>query len=176
MKRRYVVAGLGLLGAVALTTSALGGPSLNSLVKNEVAKQLSAAQTAKKGKRGPRGPAGPPGPPGANGAAGTARAYGYVNWLTCSGAPPLTCSIDRAKGVSSITETSSTSGVYCVNAPGLDSETSPAVATVEYTESNPANIVTWSRTTTCSAGQYEFRTITTAGAQVSNVAFSFVIP
>ena len=176
MKRRYAVAALVLVAALALTSSALGGPSLHSLIKNEVAKQLSAAHVSKKSKRGPRGPQGPPGPPGANGADGTARAYGYVNWLNCSGGPPLTCSIDRAKGVSSIQETSSTSGVYCVNAPGLNSETSPAVATVEYTESTTTGIVTWSRTTACSVGQYEFRTITPAGAQVSNVAFSFVIP
>ena len=59
MKRRYVVVGLGLLAAVALTSSALGGPSLNSLIKKEVAKQLSVAQVSKKkGKRGPPGPRG----------------------------------------------------------------------------------------------------------------------
>ena len=69
MRRRYVLAGLGLVGALALTSTALGGPSLNSLIKNEVAKQLSAQTSKKKGKRGPRGPQGAPGANGINGAA-----------------------------------------------------------------------------------------------------------
>jgi len=179
MKRRYVVAGLGLLAAVALTSSALGGPSLNSLIKNEVAKQLSAAQVSKKGKRGPPGPQGPAGANGTNGAAGTARAYAFVDRFFCSGGPPLTCSVDRAKGVSSIKETTSTSGVYCVTAPGLDPQTSPAVATVDYGETNSpqTRLVTWnSQNNACSAGQYEFRTIDTAGGQQTDVSFSFVIP
>ena len=183
MKRRYVVAGLGLLAAVALTSSALGGPSLNSLIKNEVAKQLSAAQVSKKkGKRGPPGPQGPPGPAGTNGtngADGTARAYAFVDHFFCNGGPPLTCSVDRAKGVSSIKETTSTSGVYCVTAPGLDPQTSPAVATVDYGESSSpvTQLVTWySQNNACSAGQYEFRTLTNTGAQTTDVSFSFVIP
>src|SRR5262249_25417209 len=100
MKRRYVVAGLGLFVAIALTASALRRPSLSSLVKQEVAKQLSAAHVSKKGKRGPAGPPGPQGAPGTNGtngANGTARGYGFVDWFSCSGGPPLTCPIDRAK-------------------------------------------------------------------------------
>jgi hypothetical protein len=179
MKRRYVVAGLGLFAAVALTSSALGGPSLNSLVKNEVAKQLSAAQVSKKGKRGPPGPQGPPGANGTNGANGTARAYAFVDHFFCSGGPPLTCSVDRAKGVSTIKETTSTSGVYCITAPGLDPQTSPPVATVDYGESSSpvTQLVVWnSQNNACSAGQYEFRTLTNAGAQASDVSFSFVIP
>ena len=51
MKRRYVFAGFALVAALAVVSPALGGPSLRSLVKSEVAKQLSTAQTAKKGKR-----------------------------------------------------------------------------------------------------------------------------
>ena len=182
MKRRYVVAGLGLLTAVALTSSALGGPSLNSLIKNEVAKQLSSAHVSKKGKRGPPGPAGPQGPAGANGtngANGTARAYAFVDHFFCSGGPPLTCSVDRAKGISSIKETTSSSGVYCVIAPGLDPQTSPTVATVDYgeTSSPVTQLVVWnSQNNACSAGQYEFRTLTNTGAQASDVSFSFVIP
>src|SRR5262249_28210842 len=142
--------------------------------------QLSAAHVSKKGKRGPPGPPGPQGAPGTNGTNGTngtARAYGFVDWFSCSGGPPLTCPIDRAKGVSSITETSSTSGVYCVTAPGLDPQTTPAVATVEYSETaNYSHLVTWNLTQACPAGQYEFRTITSGGAQTSDVSFSFVIP
>ena len=70
MKRRYVFAGFALVAALAVVSPALGGPSLKSLVKSEVAKQLSTAQTAKKGKRGPPGPAGPPGANGTNGTNG----------------------------------------------------------------------------------------------------------
>ena len=180
MKRRYVVVGLGLLAAVALTSSALGGPSLNSLIKKEVAKQLSVAQVSKKkGKRGPPGPQGPAGTNGTNGADGTARAYAFVDHFFCSGGPPLTCSVDRAKGVSSIKETTSTSGVYCVVAPGLDPQTSPPVATVDYgeTSSPVTQLVTWnSQNNACSNGQYEFRTLNNAGNQASDVSFSFVIP
>ena len=70
MKRRYVFAGFALVATLAVVSPALGGPSLKSLVKSEVAKQLSTAQTAKKGKRGPPGPAGPPGANGTNGTNG----------------------------------------------------------------------------------------------------------
>jgi len=128
MKRRYVVAGLGLLAAVALTSSALGGPSLNSLIKNEVAKQLSAAQVSKKGKRGPPGPQGPAGTNGTNGANGTARAYALVERF-CSGGPPEACQFERAKGIASASRVST--GRYCVNAPGIDPSSEVAVVTVE---------------------------------------------
>jgi hypothetical protein len=77
MKRKYVLGGLAGVATIALVSSALGGPSLQSLVQKEVAKQLSAAQTAKsKSKRGPRGPAGPAGANGANGANGAPGATG----------------------------------------------------------------------------------------------------
>src|SRR5215208_3820677 len=62
---------------LAVVSPAVGGPSLRSLVKQEVAKQVASVSKAK-GKRGPRGPQGPAGANGANGAPGTARAYGLV--------------------------------------------------------------------------------------------------
>ena len=46
MKRSYFLAALGVLATLAITSQALGGPSLQSLVRKEVAKQLSTAQTA----------------------------------------------------------------------------------------------------------------------------------
>ena len=46
MKRRYVFAGLVAVVVVAVASPALGGPSLRSLVKKEVKKQLA-------GKTGP---------------------------------------------------------------------------------------------------------------------------
>jgi hypothetical protein len=56
-----VALGLTILAAL-LISPALGGPSLKSLVKKEVSRQLAGKQ----------GPAGPPGPPGAQGPAGAA--------------------------------------------------------------------------------------------------------
>src|SRR5262249_6654419 len=105
MKRRYVLGGVGVIAALALTSSALGGPSLQSLVKKEVAKQLSAAEVSKKGKRGPPGPQGLQGPAGTNGTSGTngtpgtARAYAEVQPRGsggCNGvmAPPQPCLFD----------------------------------------------------------------------------------
>ncbi len=83
---------LSLIGAVAVVSPAFGGPSLKSLVKKEVAKQVSRAA----------GPPGPPGAAGVNGANGPqgpgalrltfsqpesdnqVRALGTVNELTVS--------------------------------------------------------------------------------------------
>jgi hypothetical protein len=49
MKRRHVLVGIGVLSALLLVSPALGGPSLRSLVKDEVSKQLSSsAEIAKK--------------------------------------------------------------------------------------------------------------------------------
>jgi hypothetical protein len=81
VKLSHLVLALAAIAALLLVSPALGGPSLKSLVKQEVSKQL--AQTAKKkGKRGPAGPPGPagaPGAPGAPGADGSAVAYAHIN-------------------------------------------------------------------------------------------------
>ncbi|HEY7117610.1 MAG TPA: hypothetical protein VH475_13560 [Tepidisphaeraceae bacterium] len=42
---------LGVIGALLVVSPALGGPSLQSLVKKEVAKQFAAAQASKKKKK-----------------------------------------------------------------------------------------------------------------------------
>ena len=44
---------LGVVGALLVASPALGGPSLQSLVKKEVAKQFAAAQVSKKKKKKP---------------------------------------------------------------------------------------------------------------------------
>ena len=44
---------LGVIGALLVVSPALGGPSLQSLVKKEVAKQFAAAQVSKKKKKKP---------------------------------------------------------------------------------------------------------------------------
>ena len=58
-----------------------------------------------------------------------ARAYARVNPGTCTGEPG-TCTPDQTKGVSSVTL--NTTGVYCVTAPGIDAEETPAAVTVDW--------------------------------------------
>jgi hypothetical protein len=48
---------LGVIGALLVVSPALGGPSLQSLVKKEVAKQFAAAQVSKKKKKKKPAPA-----------------------------------------------------------------------------------------------------------------------
>jgi hypothetical protein len=69
VKLSHLIAALASITALLLVSPALGGPSLKSLVKKEVKKQLA-------GKAGPQGPAGAPGAPGA---AGSAVAYAHIN-------------------------------------------------------------------------------------------------
>src|SRR4051812_8989005 len=78
MKRKYVVIGLGVIGALAIAWPVLAGQSLSSMVRQEVAKQLSSAQSAKskKGRPGPPGPAGPAGPTGPQGPTGVTGSQG----------------------------------------------------------------------------------------------------
>src|SRR5262245_55922081 len=103
MKRRYVFAGLALVAALTVASTALGGPSLKKLVKKEVAKQLA-------GKTGPQGP---------QGAEGTARAYASVGQGSlCNQAPTGSdCPIVDAKGITAVTRVST--GTFCVAAPGI---------------------------------------------------------
>src|SRR5262249_60896342 len=65
----HLIAAVAAITALVVVSPALGGPSLKSLVKTEVSKQLSAQTSKKKGKPGPPGP---PGPAGANGLPGPA--------------------------------------------------------------------------------------------------------
>ena len=69
VKLSHLVVAVGMIAALLLVSPALGGPSLKSLVKKEVAKQLA-------GKTGPQGLAGAN---GANGANGSALAYAHIN-------------------------------------------------------------------------------------------------
>jgi hypothetical protein len=89
---------LGLIAALTMISPALGGPSLQSLVKKEVAKQLNAAQTAKKKKKAKPGPAGPTGPAGANGANGApGSALGFATITGAGG-------VDEANSSPNITD------------------------------------------------------------------------
>jgi hypothetical protein len=67
-----------------------------------------------------------------------ARAYARVDAFNCTGTPG-TCTPEQSKRISSVTRTST--GSYCVTAPGIDSNVTPAAVTVDslaVNEFNPA--------------------------------------
>ncbi len=185
MKRRYVLAGLAMLGVLVIASPVLAGESLSSLVKKEVAKQLassSAVSAKKKGKRGPAGPPGPQGAAGTPGAPGTARAFGYVDKFFCQGTLPFTCTATdpKSSNVTGIQQVAT--GHYCVSVSGVSSASSPAVATVDNSESFPANAnnaVQWASlgSAACPTPKYEFDTFDPADPNANvDTSFSFVIP
>jgi hypothetical protein len=102
----HLAVALGVVLAVMIVSPALGGPSLRSLVKKEVAKQISKA-TGPAGPAGTNGSNGTNGTNGTNGADGTARAYGRVG---------STGVVTRSKNVTSVTHPST--GVYCITVGG----------------------------------------------------------
>ena len=57
-----------------------------------------------------------------------ARAYAIVRATACTGTP-LTCPHEQSKGISRVTREAT--GVYCVAAPGINAEVTPAAVTVE---------------------------------------------
>jgi hypothetical protein len=85
--------GIGVLAALLLVSPALGGPSLRSLVKDEVSKQLSSSAEIAKKKKGTRGPVGPPGPAGPQGTQGTQGNTG------AAGSPAASAFLGRATGL-----------------------------------------------------------------------------
>jgi hypothetical protein len=128
MKRRYVFAGLVALVVVAVASPAFGGPSLRSLVKKEVKKQLA----------GKTGPAGTNGTNGTNGVNGTARAFAYVDHFVCNAPPDDNCGVNAtSKGVTSVVQKSV--GKFCITVPGLSPDVAPAVATADFTNSFPSD-------------------------------------
>jgi len=169
MRRRYVFAGLVAIVVVAVASPALGGPSLRSLVKKEVKKQLA-------GKTGPQGA------PGTNGTNGTARAFGYVDKFFCQGTLPFTCTATdpKSSNVTSIQQVAT--GHYCVTVSGVSSATTPAVATVDNSESfpgNATNAVQWAAlgSGACPTPKFEFDTFDPADPNANvDTSFSFVIP
>ena len=104
----------------------------------------------------PAGEPGAQGPTGETGPAGTARAYAYVAPNTCAGGPPAQCTLDRSKGVASVTRTST--GAYCVTAPGLDSSTTPAIVAGDYQATGSPEALTsvqWHGGIPCAGGGYQ---------------------
>jgi hypothetical protein len=178
VKLRHLVLAVVALAALLIASPALGGPSLRSLVKKEVAKQLAG----KTGPPGAAGAAGAAGAPGAAGANGTARAFGYMDKFFCQGTLPFTCTATtpHSSNVTSIQQVAT--GHYCVTVTGLSPSTSPAVATVDASESfpgNATNAVQWASlgSGACSSPKYEFDTFDPADPNANvDTSFSFVIP
>jgi hypothetical protein len=88
---------------------------------------------------------------GVNGVNGTARAYARVIEPGSGGG------IDHAKGVASATHVGT--GIYCVNAPGIDPSVESAAVSVDsqYTVEPVGNTsaMTYARNPDCPAGQFE---------------------
>jgi hypothetical protein len=159
--------------ALAIASPVLGGPSLKSLVKKEVAKQISKAT----------GPPGAAGTAGAAGANGTARAYAEVSPRgsgQCGGGNPAPqpCSFDRAKGITSVIYTGV--GEYCVVAPGIDPLQVPSLVSVDFSETDdPEGNAAVQSNTNCGTG-FEVKTERwanpTNSAPSDTVAFDVLIP
>jgi hypothetical protein len=176
---------LGVVMALTLTLAvvspAIGGPSLRSLVKQEVAKQVASASKAK-GKRGPRGPQGPAGANGANGAngaPGTARAYGLVTSHSLAACSP-NCELSHASGISNVTRTGV--GLYCVFVPGVDAHNVSAVADAAFGPTNsPEGNGTAQTSTHCSdTPAFEVKTFRKTGGadavSADDVGFTIIVP
>jgi len=175
---------------VVAVAPALGGPSLRSLVKQEVAKQISKAT----GPAGPNGTSGSNGTNGSNGtpgAAGTARAFGLV---TVSG------TLSRSKNVTDVLHAGP--GIYCILlATGISASSTGLVAAPEFNGdttngTNTAHVEWDSSSGPCPDGYLlvrawqvdtsNFQKISTFGGDMVNVpiytstptdeAFFFVVP
>jgi hypothetical protein len=174
MKRRYVFAGLVVIVVVAVASPALGGPSLRSLVKKEVKKQLA----------GKTGPGGTNGTNGTNGANGTARAFAYVDHFVCNAPPDDNCGVNStSKGVTSVVQ--KTVGKFCLTVPGLSPSVAPAVATADFTNSFPSDnshyvMTSGNNSGSCTAGQYEVEAFDPdVGGDTGlnlDTSFTFIVP
>jgi hypothetical protein len=103
VKRKYVIGGLALIATLAIVSSAVGGPSLKSLVKKEVSRQLA-------GKTGPQGPPGTNGTNGTNGSPAASAFLGSVG--TVFNSP-----IEFAPPVGFATSSNGVPGVFEMGAP-----------------------------------------------------------
>jgi hypothetical protein len=177
---------MGIVLSVAAVSPALGGPSLRSLVRSEVARQINTLETAtaakKKAKRGPRGPQGSPGAAGANGvngSDGSARAYGLVTPQAITPCAP-NCFLAQSKGISTVTRVAT--GDYCVHVPGIDGATVAAVADVSWGDTaGPEGNGSALTDRNCDVTGFDVRTerinpATGSADAADNVAFTIVVP
>jgi hypothetical protein len=114
-KWSIVSVALAAILAIAVVSPAVGGPSLKSLVKKEVKKQISKAT-------GPAGAPGAPGAPGANGAAGSALGFATIQGNG---------DVDEANSSANITDANVTTAgnIFCFN--GLPFTPKVTVANVD---------------------------------------------
>jgi hypothetical protein len=172
--KRYVLAGFVVLAALAIASPALGGPSLRSLVKKEVKKQLA----------GKSGPAGANGTNGTNGANGTAHAFAYVDHFVCNAPPDDNCGVNAtSKGVTAVVQKSV--GKFCITVPGLSPDVAPAVATADFINSFPSDgshyvMTAGNSSGSCTTGQYEIEAFDpdVPGDTGLNLdtSFTFIVP
>jgi hypothetical protein len=89
------------------------------------------------------------------------------------------CSIDHAKGISGIRQTS-TGGLYCVTAPGLDPTTTAWTVSVDAGDTGAAvgeaQAMPNSNGAACNTGEFEVQTTRGGGGNSTTVAFFIVIP
>lgn len=170
---------LALFATMAVVSPALGGPSLQSMVRDEVAKQLASTAKKKKKKAKP-GPAGPQGPAGPAGAAGSARAYAKVNshaGSPCTGGAGTNCAFSSSKGVAQVVRLAA--GRYCVFATGISgSLATAAVSVADAGTTFPASDAIAYLGDSCNTGDgsaFEVKTMR-SGVAADNVGFTIVIP
>ena len=117
------------VGADALRQNAVRSAE----VKNRSLKAIDFKKgSLPRGRTGAAGPAGTAGPAGAPGDPGTARAYARINSGNCGNPGP--CTLDDSSGVSAAERLST--GVYCISAPGISSQSVTAAVTVDYTSTS----------------------------------------
>jgi hypothetical protein len=113
-----------------------------------------------------------------------ARAYAVVNPLSCDDLTDV-CEVDESKGISSVIREAT--GFYCVTAPGISAEATPAAVTVDWanTDGPKGNASAMTREAlSCGSGTEGFRVVTerlpTSGTILSDAAndvgFTIVIP
>jgi hypothetical protein len=168
---------------LAVVSPALGGPSLRSIVRSEVARQIDNLDVAtvakKKGKRGPAGPQGPQGAPGAKGADGTARAYGLVYGEGAHTCTP-SCLVVLSKGIGTVTRIGT--GDYCAQVPGVDANAVSAAADVSWGgTTDPEGNASAMTYAACDGTGFEVRTerinpATGSSAASDTVSFTIVVP
>jgi hypothetical protein len=165
--------------AVAATQIGTAGIKNNAVTSAKVKNGSLLRVDFKPGQlpRGPQGPAGPagapgaPGAPGANGLNGTARAYGTFNANAGQTVPT------RTKGLV-ITRVATTTGVYCVDVPGVDANSTSAVASPAFPSDTvvPILLVQTGGNTVCLPGQFEITTINGAtGTQDGLISFAVAV-
>jgi hypothetical protein len=173
----FVLAGGSAFAASQITGAQIASNAITSAkVKNgSLLKVDFKSGQLPKGPRGPVGPAGPAGAPGANGANGvngTARAYGTFDAQAGQTVP------SRTKGLT-ITRVATTTGVYCVDVPGLSSQETSAVASPAFPSDTviPVLLVQTRANTVCLGSQFEITTINGFnGLQDGLISFSVVVP